>query len=118
MDELLEILARIEKQNLEILALVSPRANGKFLSVEDAARQLRRSAWTIRRLCNTEHINAIKGNDGCWQIPSDEVARLQEEGVPQLPKRTPVPFLLAARQGKDGGSAASSRQSHAPSMSL
>lgn len=118
MDEILEALTRIEKQNLEILALVSPRAKGKFLSVEDAARQLRRSAWTIRRLCNTGQINAIKGNDGCWQVLSDEVARLQEEGVPRLPKRTPAPFPLASRQEKDGGSVASSRQSHVPSMSL
>lgn len=87
MEELRDILMRIEKQNLEILAALAPKASRKYLSVEEAAERLDRSAWTIRQLCNSGQIKAIKGNDGCWKIPADEVTQLEEEGVPTLPKR-------------------------------
>jgi hypothetical protein len=84
---MIEILTRIEQQNLTILATLAPKTNKRFLSVEEAAARLGRSIWTIRQLCLTERILAIKGNDGCWQIPADEVVRLETEGVPKLPKR-------------------------------
>lgn len=62
MKELFECLARIEKQNLEILAAVTPKAGRKYLSVEHAAERLDGSAWTIRQLCNAGQIKAVKGN--------------------------------------------------------
>ena len=116
--DLLEILTRIEKQNLAILAALTPKASRKYLSVEEAAERLDRSTWTVRQLCNSGQIRAVKGEDKTWRIPADEVARLEENGAPSLPKRTPAPFPLSSRRGKGGGSVASCSQSHAPSMSL
>jgi hypothetical protein len=87
MDETVEILKRIESQYLTILRAITPKVRGKYVSVDDAAEQLNRSAWTIRQLCNCNQINAVKGNDGRWQIPREEVTRLEEEGVPRLAKR-------------------------------
>lgn len=120
MNEILDILsriedqnARIEKQNLEILSRFTPKPNKNFLSVEDAADRLDRSAWTVSRLCNANLIIAFKGDNGRWRIPADEVARLEEEGTPRLPSRTPAPSPLSARRGKDAGSVASSLPSHA-----
>ena len=109
MQKLFDCLARIEKQNLEILAAVAPKASRKYLSVEEAAERLDRSAWTIRQLCKSGQIKAVKGNDGCWRIPADEVARLEEEGVPTLPKRlnrTDAASPLALPRGRDAGIAA------------
>jgi hypothetical protein len=87
MTEIVAILTRIEQQNLEILAHLSPKANRRYLSVEEVAERLSRSTWTIRQLCNCDQIKAVKGEDGCWRIPADEVTRLEENGVPRLPKR-------------------------------
>ena len=48
MDDVLTQLARIETQNLEILALLTARkANKRFLPVDEAAERLDRSPWTI-----------------------------------------------------------------------
>ena len=113
MNELLDILARIERQNLEILAAIAPKAKRKYLSVEEAAERLDRSAWTIRQLCNSGQIKAVKGNDGCWRISADEVARLDEEGVPRLPKRTAAPSLVSLPRDKDVGNAVSCSPSFA-----
>ena len=88
MDDVLTQLARIETQNLEILALLTARkANKRFLPVDEAAERLDRSPWTIRQLCNAGQIWAVKGDDGCWRVPADEVDRLETEGVPKLPRR-------------------------------
>ncbi len=118
MKDILETLARIERQNLEILSRLTPKPSRKYLDVEEAAERLDRSPWTVRQLCNSGQIVAVKGDDKTWRIPTDEVARLEENGAPALPKRTPAPFPPSARRGKGGGSVASLRQSHAPSMSL
>jgi excisionase family DNA binding protein len=84
---LLDTLARIERQNLAILAALTPKPAKRFLSVEEAAERLDRSPWTIRQLCLAGQIRAVKGEDKTWRIPSDEVERLEAEGVPKLPKR-------------------------------
>jgi excisionase family DNA binding protein len=81
-------LARIEAQNLEILSLLgAARKPKRFLPAEEAAERLGRSCWTVRQLCNAGQIRAVKGDDGCWRIPADEVDRLEVEGVPRLPRR-------------------------------
>jgi hypothetical protein len=49
MDETVEILKRIESQYLTILRAITPKVRGKYVSVDDAAEQLNRSAWTIRQ---------------------------------------------------------------------
>jgi excisionase family DNA binding protein len=113
MKELFDILTRIEKQNLEILAAVSPKAKRKYLSVEEAAERLNRSGWTIRQLCNAGQIKAIKGNDGCWRISADEVDRLEVNGVPTLPKRTAALSLVSLPRDKDVGNAVSCSPSFA-----
>jgi hypothetical protein len=87
MTEVIAYLARIESQNLAILAALAPKPSRKFLPVEDAAERLGRSPWTIRQLCLADQIRAVKGEDKTWRIPADEVARLEVEGVPKLPKR-------------------------------
>ena len=48
MQDVLEILARIEKQQQEILSRLTPKASRKYLTVEEAAGRLDRSAWTVR----------------------------------------------------------------------
>jgi len=121
MEKLFDILARIEKQNLEILAAVAPKTSRKYLSVEETAERLDRSVWTIRQLCLSGQVRAIKGNDGCWQIPADEVTRLEEEGVPTLPKRpsrTNAASPLSSLRGKGADTAASLLPSHALSTCL
>jgi excisionase family DNA binding protein len=118
MKEIIETLARIEQQNLEILSRLTPKASKKYLSVEEAAEKLDRSSWTIRQLCNIGQMVAVKGDDKKWRIPADEVARLEENGAPPLAKRTPGPFPPSAHRGKGGGNAVSLNLSHGPSMSL
>ncbi len=86
-DAVLVILTRIEEQNLQILSRLSLKADRKYLSVEEAAERLGRSTWTIRQLCNGSKIQAVKGEDGCWRIPADEVSKLEEGGVPRLQRR-------------------------------
>ena len=87
MTDVLDYLARIEQQNLEILSRLSPKPHRRFLPVEEAAERLGRSPWTIRQLCNVGQIRGVKGDDGKWKLSADEVARLEENGVPRLPKR-------------------------------
>ncbi|MBN1908506.1 MAG: helix-turn-helix domain-containing protein [Pirellulales bacterium] len=116
LEKLFDILTRIEKQNSEILVALAPKASRKHLSVEEAAERLGRSPWTIRQLCNSGQIRAVKGNDGCWKIPADEVARLEEEGVPTLPKRpsrTDAASPLASLRKQDASIVASSAPSYA-----
>lgn len=116
--EVLDAIARIENQNLEILSRLTPKPSRKYLSVDQAAERLDRSAWTVRQLCNAGQIKAVKGDDKTWRIPADEVARLEEEGAPRLPSRTPAPSPLSVRRGRCGGSDAALLQSDAPSTSL
>jgi excisionase family DNA binding protein len=113
MKDLLEILTRIEKQNLEILARLSPKASRRYLSVDEAAERLNRSAWTVRQLCASGQIRAVKGDDKTWRIPADEVSRLEEDGAPRLPKRTPVSSRPLSLRGKGGRIAASCDLSYA-----
>lgn len=120
-EKFIDILTRIEKQNLEILASVAPKARRKYLSVAETAKRLDRSAWTIRQLCNSGQIKAVKDNDGRWKITADEVARLEEAGVPTLPKRssrTDAASPLSLLRERDAGTVASSLPSHALSTCL
>ena len=118
MKDLLEILTRIEKQNQKILSRLDSKASRKYLSVEEAAERLDRSPWTIRQLCVTGRIEAVKGDNGCWRIPADEVAKLEENGMPKLPMKKLASSQPALLRGKGAGIAASSHQSRAPSTCL
>jgi hypothetical protein len=85
--DLLSYLVRLEAQNAEILAALKGKPNRKYLLAEETAERLDRSPWTIRQLCSRRQVRAIKGEDGCWRIPVDEVIRMEEQGVPKLAKR-------------------------------
>jgi hypothetical protein len=80
-------LHRVEKQNGEILAvLTKAHDNRKWYPAEDVARRTDRQPWTIRQLCNKGLIRGIKGEDGKWKISAEELSRLETEGVPRLPR--------------------------------
>jgi excisionase family DNA binding protein len=66
-----------------------------YLSTGRAAKVLGVSADSVRRLCQARQIEgAVLTPGGQWRIPTDEVARLREEGVP------PVPAPLPARNSR------------------
>lgn len=116
LDQLAKVLTRIDKQNQEILALLGGRANRKYIPLDDAAERLKRSVWTMQQLCKTGQVRAIKDEAGFWRIPTEEMERLEEEGAPKLPKRTPSSSPLSSRRGRGGGNDAASLPSGAPSM--
>ena len=86
MEAILARLDRLENLNLEILSRLTPKATRKFLPADEVADRLNRSAWTVRQLCAAGLIRAVKDN-GTWRIPADEVARLETEGTPKLPRK-------------------------------
>ena len=118
MDQLEEMLSRIEKQNEQILALLTKKANRKYVPLEEAAERFNRAVWTLRRLCSMGRIRAIKDGGGHWRIPTEEMARLEEEGIPKFPTKTPSSSPLSSRRGRGGGNDAASLPSGAPSMRL
>jgi hypothetical protein len=84
---ILDGIRQIREQNLEILRLLGVVRSRRWHNMQDAAQRLDRSAWTLRQLCSHGRINAVRGEDGQWRISADEVARLEQEGVPKLPQR-------------------------------
>jgi hypothetical protein len=88
--KVLGTLARIEKQNAQLLARIGAPQGPKRLTAEQVAEQFDRSVWTVCQLCRFGLINAVKGNDGRWRISADEVARLAETGMPKLPPKNDV----------------------------
>lgn len=117
-DQLEEMLSRIEKQNEQILALLTKKANRKYVPLEEAAERFNRAVWTLRRLCSMGRIRAIKDGGGHWRIPAEEMARLEEEGIPKFPTKTPSSSQPSLPRGKGAGSAASWPQSRGPSTSI
>jgi hypothetical protein len=85
--DILDELRQIKEQNLEILRLLGVVRSRRWHNMQDAAQRLDRSAWTLRQLCNHGKINAVKGEDGQWRISADEMARLEQDGVPKLPQK-------------------------------
>lgn len=118
LNQLLDALTRIQKQNQEILDFLSAKANRKYFPLEDAAERLDRSVWTLRQLCNMGQIRAVKDDSGHWRIPAEEMARLDEEGVPKLPTKTLSSSRPLSRRGKGADSAVSSLPSGVPSISI
>jgi len=85
--DILEEIRQIKEQNLEILRLMRRARDRRWYNLHDAGERLSRAAWTLRQLCNHGKIRAEKGEDGQWRISADELARLEQEGVPKLPQR-------------------------------
>jgi hypothetical protein len=88
---ILEELRQIKEQNLEILRLIGAAKvpkDRRWYGLQYAAERLDRSTWTLRQLCSHGKIRAEKGDDGQWRIAADELARLEQDGVPKLPQRS------------------------------
>jgi excisionase family DNA binding protein len=60
-------------------------------TVDEAAKRLNRSTWTVRQWCNKGQVPGAKkvhgmGRTGEWRIPHDALIRVQNEGPFPLPK--------------------------------
>jgi hypothetical protein len=86
--DVLEEIRQIKEQNLEILRLMRVARDRRWYNLQDAGERLSRAAWTLRQLCSHGKIRAEKGEDGQWRISAEELARLEQEGVPRLPQRS------------------------------
>jgi hypothetical protein len=89
--DIMEEIRQIKEQNLEILRLVGTAKvpkDRRWYGLQDAAERLDRAAWTLRQLCSHGRIRAEKGEDGQWRISAEELARLEQDGVPKLPQRS------------------------------
>jgi hypothetical protein len=87
--DILDEIRQIREQNCEILRLMRAARDRRWYNLQDAGERLGRAAWTLRQLCSHGRIRADKGEDGQWRIAADELARLEQEGVPKLPQRSP-----------------------------
>ena len=86
--DILDEIRQIREQNSEILRLMRVARDRRWYNLQVAGERLGRAAWTLRQLCSHGKIRADKGEDGQWRIPADELARLEQEGVPKLPQRS------------------------------
>ena len=82
-----ERLSRIESM---LSALVEREAVQDFYEVEEFARRVRKSCFTVREWCRLGRIQAVKklsgrGAHARWAIPQTEFLRYQREGL--LPLR-------------------------------
>ena len=85
MNDLLEILARIEKQNLQILARLDRLENKppqkESWSPEELAVALHRKPFTVREWCRLGRILAEKDKySRLWRVPDNEAQRLLAGG--------------------------------------
>src|SRR5689334_2491130 len=60
-----------------------------YLSSGKAARELGVTADAVRRLCDAGAIHAETTPGGQWRIPTEEIERLKDEGLPPVPKPMP-----------------------------
>ena len=51
-----------------------------YLTIEDAAKRLRVTHWTIRNWLERHVFNGVTKVAGKWLIPESEIRRLLEEG--------------------------------------
>lgn len=76
---LVKLLNAVSKQHL------TDAASAKFLTVNEAARQLKRTPATVRRMLRDGKIKGRKLNNGVQQdhylIPIDEIDRLTEQKI-------------------------------------
>lgn len=73
---LLKLLERLEQ----------PRETREAYSVEEVAKLLGKTSWTVRQWCRLGRINATKkherrGGAKLWSIAADEVQRIKDRGL-------------------------------------
>jgi excisionase family DNA binding protein len=84
------------RQELQTRQAASPATETRaYYSVEEVAKILGKSAYTVRQWCNEGRLNATKrierrGRNALWSIPATEIARYQNEGLLPLNRRPEI----------------------------
>lgn len=71
-----------------------------YFTTGQAAQQLSASQVQIRALCESGAIEVETTPGGQYRIPASELARLQRDGLPQIPRPLPDESRPAARNGR------------------
>ena len=100
MQDVLEILARIEKQQQEILSRLTPKASRKYLTVEEAAGRLDRSAWTVRQLCNLGLIRPSRAKTRPGGFPPTKWRDWRKTARPSCLRRKHPPHFCLPHVGE------------------
>ena len=82
-----ELMGMVQSLKDQVESLAAQRyrsAQKDAYTVEEAAEELKRSAWTVRQWCNRGQAQARKirgrGRTGEWRIPRAELLRLEQDG--------------------------------------
>ena len=86
MTEAQEILARLEKIEEAISALVSEKSVKEWYTTAEVAKMLDKAEFTVREWCRLGRVFASKrdcgrGNAREWIISHDELQRIRNEGL-------------------------------------
>ena len=86
-----EILVRLEKIEVALLALVGQRQVQDWYDTKTVAEILGKSAYSIREWCRLGRVRAEKrscgrGTSKEWMISHGELMRIKAEGLLPLPK--------------------------------
>lgn len=108
---LVEIVRRLDAIERRLERLSRPAETAEWFSIEEFARRVSRSTYSVREWARLGRIRAVKKATGSgphrpWVISSEELARFQREGL------LPSPYK---RQGAGGEFAGKER--HAPPTS-
>src|ERR1019366_7627360 len=76
--------------------------NSLYFTTGQAAQQLNASQAQIRALCESGAVEAETTPGGHYRIPASELARLQRDGLPPIPRPLPDESRPAARNGRTG----------------
>ena len=74
--------------------------NSLYFTTGQAAQQLSASQAQIRALCESGAVEAKTTPGGQYRIPASELARLQRDGLPPIPRPLPDESRPAARNGR------------------
>ena len=90
MDQLPNILERLQKIEELLHQLVERETAKDWYTTEEVARKLGRAEFTVREWCRLGRINAEKRQSGrgkyqAWVVSHDELERYQREGLLRQP---------------------------------
>ena len=74
--------------------------NSLYFTTGQAAHQLSASQAQIRALCESGAVEAETTPGGQYRIPAHELARLQRDGLPPIPRPLPDESRPAVRNGR------------------